>query len=167
MARLFESVSILSSWQAACWSEKNNKLIESCTPTHVTLPTWCPTLGQPPILCKSRNDYTFFAKLSWDNQCLDKIQGVINHKVHKFSRSLPSRERVGWFGRMALKYVYYHVRNEVPVYVWYRIQDAWSWCMGMIQRDDMGWEGDSGLGACIHPWWIHVNVWQNQYSIVK
>ena len=40
---------------------------------------------------------------------------------------------------------------------------------GVIQRDDMGWEvgGDSGLGACIHPWWIHVNVWQNQYSIVK
>ena len=41
------------------------------------------------------------------------------------------RERVGWFGRMALKPVYYHVRNEVPVYVWYRIQDAWGWCMGM------------------------------------
>ena len=39
--------------------------------------------------------------------------------------------------------------------------------MGMIQRDDMGWEGDSGLGAGIHLWWIHVNVWQNQYSIVK
>ena len=41
--------------------------------------------------------------------------------------------------------------------------------MGMIQRDDMGLEvgGDSGLGACIHLWWIHVNVWQNQYSIVK
>ena len=72
------------------------------------------------------------------------------------------RERVGGFGRMALKYVYYHVRNEVPVYVQYRIQDAWSWCTMMIQRDDMGWswEGDSGLGACIHPWWIHVNVWQ-------
>ena len=32
---------------------------------------------------------------------------------------------------MALKHVYYHVRNEVPVYVWYRIQDAWGWCMGM------------------------------------
>ena len=29
------------------------------------------------------------------------------------------------------------------------------------------WEGDSGLGACIHLWWIHVNVWQNQYSTVK
>ena len=81
--------------------------------------------------------------------------------------TLRERERVGWFGRMALKHVYYHVRNEVPVYVQYRIQDAWGWCMGMIWTDDMGWEGDSGLGACIHLWWIHVNVWQNQYSIVK
>ena len=42
----------------------------------------------------------------------------------------------GWFGRMALKHVYYHVRNEVPVYVQYRIQDAWGLCMGMIQGDD-------------------------------
>ena len=75
----------------------------------------------------------------------------------------------GMIWEMALKHVYYHVRNEVPVYVRYRIQDAWGWCMGMIQRDDMGWrwEGDSGLGACIHPWWIHVNVWQNQYSTIK
>ena len=81
--------------------------------------------------------------------------------------TLRERERVGLFGRMALKHVYYHVRNEVPVCVRYRIQDAWGWYMGMIQRDDMGWEGDSGLGAGIHLWWIHVNVWQNQYSIVK
>ena len=80
--------------------------------------------------------------------------------------TLQERERVG-FGRIALKHVYYQVRNKSPVYVRYRIQDAWGWCMGMIQRDDMGWEGDSGLGARIHPWWIHVNVWQNQYSIVK
>ena len=39
--------------------------------------------------------------------------------------------------------------------------------MGMIQRDDMEWEGGSGLGTHVHPWLIHVNVWQNQYSIVK
>ena len=49
------------------------------------------------------------------------------------------------------------------------IQDAWGWCMGMIQRDDMGgrWEGGSCLGTHVHLWLIHVNVWQNQYSIVK
>ena len=80
--------------------------------------------------------------------------------------TLWGRERSG-FGRMALKHVYYHVRNELPVYVRCRIQDAWGWCMGMIQRDDMGWQGGSGLGTHVHPWWIHVNVWQNQYSIVK
>ena len=66
-----------------------------------------------------------------------------------------------------MKHVYYNVRNELPVYVRYRIQDAWSWCTGMIQRDDMGWEVGSGLGTHVHPWLIHVNVLQNQYSIVK
>ena len=29
------------------------------------------------------------------------------------------------------------------------------------------WEGDSGLGTRVHPWRIHVDVWQNQYNIVK
>ena len=32
---------------------------------------------------------------------------------------------------------------------------------------DGRWEGGSGLGTHVHPWLIHVNVWQNQYSIVK
>ena len=32
---------------------------------------------------------------------------------------------------------------------------------------DGRWEGGSGLGTHVHPWRIHVNVWQNQYSIVK
>ena len=59
--------------------------------------------------------------------------------------TLRERDRVGGFGRMALKHVYYHVRNEVPTYVPYRIQDAWGWCMGMIQRDDMGWEVGEGF----------------------
>ena len=40
---------------------------------------------------------------------------------------------------------------------------------GMIQRDDMGWEVGRGfrIGTHVHPWLIHVNVWQNQSSIVK
>ena len=59
--------------------------------------------------------------------------------------TLRERERVGCFGRMALKHVYYHVRNESPVYVRYRIQDAWGWCTGMIQRDDMGCEVGGGF----------------------
>ena len=25
----------------------------------------------------------------------------------------------------------------------------------------------TGQGTRVHPWWIHVEVWQNQYNIVK
>jgi len=39
----------------------------------------------------------------------------------------------------------------------------------MTQRDGRGGrrEGGSGLGTCVRPWRIHVDVWQNQYNIVK
>ena len=39
------------------------------------------------------------------------------------------------------------------------------WSREMIWRGR--WEGGSGLGTHVHPWLIHVNVWQNQYSTVK
>ena len=59
--------------------------------------------------------------------------------------TLWERERVGCFGRMALKHVYYHVRNELPVYVRCRIQHAWGWCTGMTQRDVVGREVGGGF----------------------
>ena len=47
-------------------------------------------------------------------------------------------------------------------------------CLGLVHWDDPerwygegGGSGGSGLGTRVHPWWIHVDVWQNQYSIVK
>ena len=47
-------------------------------------------------------------------------------------------------------------------------------CSGLVHWDDPeetdgegGWEGHSGWGTHVHPWRIHVNVWQNQYNIVK
>jgi len=46
-------------------------------------------------------------------------------------------------------------------------------CSGLVHWDDPeGWygEGDgrggSGWGTRVHLWWIHVDVWQNQYNIV-
>ena len=67
--------------------------------------------------------------------------------TYVWSRLLDSegRERVGWFGRMALKHVYYHVRNESPVYVQCRIQHAWGWCTVMTPRDVMGREVGGGF----------------------
>ena len=43
-------------------------------------------------------------------------------------------------------------------------------CLGLVHGDDPEGcygEGSSCLGTQLHPWRIHVNVWQNQYSIVK
>ena len=47
-------------------------------------------------------------------------------------------------------------------------------CSGLVHWDDPeGWDGDggreggSGGGTHVHLWQIHVNVWQNQYNIVK
>ena len=28
-------------------------------------------------------------------------------------------------------------------------------------------KGGSGWGTCVHPWRMRVDVWQNQYNIVK
>ena len=42
---------------------------------------------------------------------------------------------------------------------------AWGWSRGMMWGGR--WEGDSGLGARIHPWWIHVNVWQIKFKKIK
>ena len=48
------------------------------------------------------------------------------------------------------------------------IQDAQNWCSGMTQRDGIVREVGSGfrMGNTCTPWQIHVNVSQNQYSIV-
>ena len=47
-------------------------------------------------------------------------------------------------------------------------------CLGLVHWDDPeggygegGWKWGSGRGTRVHLWRIHVDVWQNQYNIVK
>ena len=43
-------------------------------------------------------------------------------------------------------------------------------CSGLVHWDDPeGWDGEGGSawGTHVHSWWIQVNVWQNQYNMVK
>ena len=49
-------------------------------------------------------------------------------------------------------------------------------CLRLVHWDDPeGWywegggrrEDDSGCGTRVYLWWIHVDIWQNQYNIVK
>ena len=73
--------------------------------------------------------------------------------------TLWERARVGWFGRMALKCVKYHIWNESSVQVRCTILDAWGWCTGTTQRDGMGREEGEGFrmgNTCIpvaDPFW--------------
>ena len=46
-----------------------------------------------------------------------------------------------------------------------RMEDAQN-CLPWMVRGGR-WEGGSGWGTCVHPWRIHVDVWQSQYNIVK
>ena len=59
--------------------------------------------------------------------------------------TLWERARVGWFRRMALKLVYYHMWKESPAQVWCMGQGAWGWCTGMTQRDGIGREVGVGF----------------------
>ena len=47
-------------------------------------------------------------------------------------------------------------------------------CLGLVHWDDPeGWYGEGGESGvqdgetCVYLWWTHVDVWQNQYNIVK
>ena len=62
------------------------------------------------------------------------------HRCIEQSFGLCERERVGWFGRMALKHVKYHIWNESPVQVWCMILDT-----GKTQRDGTGREEGGGF----------------------
>ena len=83
--------------------------------------------------------------------------------------TLWEKASVGWFERIALKHVYYHMWNRLPVQVRCMRQDAqvgalrWPRGMGWGGR----WEGGSGWGTHVHPWLIHVNVWQKPPQYCK
>ena len=62
------------------------------------------------------------------------------HGYIEQSWTLWEKVRVGWFDRIALKYVCYHIWNKSPVQVQCTTLDTWGWCTGMTQRDGMGRE---------------------------
>ena len=55
-------------------------------------------------------------------------------------RTLWEKTRVGWFARIALKHVYYHMWNRSPFQVQCMRQGTQAWCMGWSWG--MGWWGD-------------------------
>ena len=81
--------------------------------------------------------------------------------------TLWEKARVGWFERIALKHVYYHMWTRSPVQVWCMRQGAQGWCTGMTLRDGMGWKVGSGWGTFVHLWLIRVDAWQKPLQYCK
>ena len=63
--------------------------------------------------------------------------------------------------------IIYETNRQSRFNAWYRMLGAGAlgWPRGMVRRGR--WEGSSGWGTRLYPWRIHVDVWQNQYNIVK
>ena len=63
--------------------------------------------------------------------------------------------------------IIYEMNRQSRFDAWYRMLGAGAlgWPRGMVWG--RRWEWGSGWGTCVYPWWIHVDVWQNQYNIVK
>ena len=76
---------------------------------------------------------------------------------------------MGCSERIALKQVYYQVRNRSPAQVGCTRQVLRAGALGRPRG--MGWGGSrevgSGWGTHVNPWLIHVNVWQKPLQYGK
>ena len=92
---------------------------------------------------------------------------LLKSDTKHIARSLWEKTRVGWFERIALKHVYYHMWNRSKFNAWDKALKASAlgqpWVMGCGGR----WEGVSGWGTHVHPWVIHVNAWQKSLQYCK
>ena len=83
--------------------------------------------------------------ISLQSKGLSRVFSNTTVQKHQFFWNLWERAREGWYGRMALNHVNYHMWNELPVQVRCMIQDARGWCTGMTCRDGMGREVGRGF----------------------
>ena len=74
---------------------------------------------------------------------------------------------MGCFERIALKRVLYVKQIDSPGLM------HETGCSGLVHwADSEGWDGEgsrgrSGWGTCVHPWLIHVSVWQQPLQYCK
>ena len=91
------------------------------------------------------------------------------HRCKEQTFELWEKVMVGWFERIALKRVYYHMWNRSPVQVRCMKQVLRAGALGWPRGMGWGgrWKGGSGWGTHVNPWLIHVNVWQKPLQYCK
>ena len=90
-------------------------------------------IGEPIFLCSINTFNKFWLRTPY-------ITGTVLKTGKKWEKV-----RVGWFEKVALKQVYYHMWNRSLVQVWCRRQGAQGWCTGMTLGDGMGKEVGGGF----------------------
>ena len=104
---------------------------------------WTSAYQVPPSMGFSRQEYWSGLPLPSPNPVYETAKETLMYRTVFWT--LWERERVGRFGRMALKHVKCHVWNEMPVQVQCTMLDAWGWCTGTTQRDGRGREEGEGF----------------------
>ena len=83
--------------------------------------------------------------------------------------TLWEKERVGWFGRRHWNVynIIYETNHQsrFDARYWMLGAGALGWPRGMVRGGKR--EKGSGWGTRVYLWLIHVDIWQNQYNIVK
>ena len=129
---------------------------------------------QSEVSQKEKHQYSILTHIYMEFRKMLTMTLYVRHqKRHRCKEQifgLWEKTRVGWFERIALKHVYYHMWNRLLAQVW---------CMKMhskpVHWDPEGWDGEgsgtweagSGCRTHVHPWLIHVNVWQKPPQYCK
>ena len=96
------------------------------------------TEDQCPISDKYVSDY----KVNLKKNPLNILSGFSQDKQNIFPAVLNNSMKTRVFPREAAKHTTLPRYRGTPKD---KLKDAWGWCMGMIQRDDIGWEVGGGF----------------------
>ena len=128
-------------WVAISFSNAWKWKVKVKLPSHIRLwlfmTPWTAAYQAPPSMGFSRQEY-------WSGLPLPSPM----QKRHRCKNSVldsAGEGKVGWFERIALKHVYYHMWNRSPVQVWCMRQGAQGWCTGMTLRGGMAREVGGGF----------------------
>ena len=153
---------------------------------HHTIPLGRPSAPAPSVQYHALNlDWRFISyMILYMFQCTQVLCTRMNSLDHffkylkNFLQEKPSEQSFGLCGRgrgwddlgewhWNMYNIIYEMSRQSRFNAWYWMLRAGAlrWPRGMVLGGRR--EGGSGRGTRVYLWWIHVDVWQNQYNIVK
>ena len=113
------------------------------------------------------NAYIWNLKNGNNNPVYETAKETLMYRT--FFWTLWERERVGWFGWMHwnMYNIIYETscQSRFEARYWMLGAGALGWPRGMVQGGRR--EEGSRWGTRVYLWWIHFDIWQNEYNIVK